>query len=52
VQSCFNLLITADIIQLLLEKIHLQGRRSVTDWIDFDSTDIQTYISLLILAGV
>lgn len=51
-QSCFDLFITEEIIQLLLENTNLHGRRFVTDWIDFDSTDIQAYIGLLILAGV
>ncbi|KAL1277133.1 hypothetical protein QQF64_023806 [Cirrhinus molitorella] len=52
VQSCLDLFITEDIIQLLLENTNLQGRRSVKNWTDFDSTDIKAYIGLQILAGV
>lgn len=51
-QSCFDLFITEEIIQLLLENTNLHGMRFVMDWIDFDSTDIQAYIGLLILAGM
>ncbi|XP_044045463.1 piggyBac transposable element-derived protein 4-like [Siniperca chuatsi] len=52
VKSCFDLFITEEIIQLILDMTNLQGRRSVRDWKDIDATDLQAYIGLLILAGV
>uniref|UniRef100_UPI003AB0FFAC piggyBac transposable element-derived protein 4-like n=1 Tax=Centroberyx gerrardi TaxID=166262 RepID=UPI003AB0FFAC len=52
VKSCFDLFMTEEIIQLLLDMTNLQGRRAVADWKDIDATDLQAYIGLLILAGV
>ncbi|GLD69151.1 piggyBac transposable element-derived protein 4-like protein [Lates japonicus] len=55
VKSCFDLLITEDIIQgrhVLVDTTNLQARRSVADWSDVHATDLQAYIGLLILAGV
>ncbi len=37
----------------ILEMTHLEGRRVYVDsWKDFDMTDLQAYIGLLILAEV
>eukprot|EP00064_Thunnus_orientalis_P011091 superscaffoldBa00001567_g11121 len=52
VKSCFDLLITEEITQLLVDMTNLQGRRTVKDWKDVDATDLQAYMGLLILAGV
>lgn len=37
---------------LLINYTNLQGRLNVTGWRDFDVTDLQTYIGLMLLAGV
>ncbi|XP_038584333.1 piggyBac transposable element-derived protein 4-like isoform X2 [Micropterus salmoides] len=52
VKSCFDLFMTEEIIQLVLDMTNLHGRRSTTDWKDIDATDLQAYFGLLILAGV
>ncbi|XP_071369448.1 piggyBac transposable element-derived protein 4-like [Centroberyx affinis] len=52
VKSCFDLFVTEEIIQILLDMTNLQGKRSSADWKDIDATDLQAYIGLLILAGV
>lgn len=41
VESSFNLLFTAEMIQLILEMTNLQGRRSVVSWADVDATEIK-----------
>ncbi|KAJ8389231.1 hypothetical protein AAFF_G00122510 [Aldrovandia affinis] len=52
VTSAFNLFITKEIIQLVVEMTNLQGFRTVTNWKETDSTEIQAFIGLVILAGV
>lgn len=51
-RSAFQLLFTEEIVNLIVERTNLQGRRSKTDWIDVDATDIEAYLGVLILAGV
>ncbi|XP_038568008.1 piggyBac transposable element-derived protein 3-like [Micropterus salmoides] len=52
VKSCFDLFITDEIIQLIVDMTNVQGRRSVSQWKDIDATDLQAYIGLLLLAAV
>ncbi|KAJ8358229.1 hypothetical protein AAFF_G00021480 [Aldrovandia affinis] len=52
VTSAFDLFITKEIIQLVVEMTNLQGFCTVTNWKETDSTEIQAFIGLVILAGV
>lgn len=53
IQSCFNLFVTEPIENIVISMTNLEGRRVFKDkWKTVDSTDIQAYMGLLILAGV
>ncbi|XP_051982284.1 piggyBac transposable element-derived protein 4-like [Xyrauchen texanus] len=53
IKSAFDLFITPSIEKDVLEMTNLEGRRVYGEgWKDFDVTDLQAYIELLILAGV
>ncbi|XP_039550046.1 piggyBac transposable element-derived protein 4-like, partial [Pimephales promelas] len=53
IKSAFDLFITPSIEKDVLEMTNLEGKRVYgDDWKDFDVTDLQAYIGLLILAGV
>ncbi|KAJ8383622.1 hypothetical protein AAFF_G00215930 [Aldrovandia affinis] len=52
VTSAFELFITKEIIQVVVDMTNLQGFRTVTNWKKTDSTEIQAFIGLVILAGV
>lgn len=51
-RSAFQLLFTEDMVKLIVDQTNLQGRRSETDWINVDATDVEAYLWVLILAGV
>ncbi|XP_056108635.1 piggyBac transposable element-derived protein 4-like [Rhinichthys klamathensis goyatoka] len=53
IQSCFNLFVTEPIENIVISMTNLEGRRVFKDkWKTVDSTDIQAYMGLLIMAGV
>lgn len=52
IKSSFDLFMTEEILQIVLDMTNLQGRRSVADWREVDATELQAYIGLLLLAGV
>lgn len=51
-RSSFALLLTDEILQHIVAMTNLHGRRSITDWRDLDTEELQAYVGLLILAGV
>ncbi|XP_033971716.1 piggyBac transposable element-derived protein 4-like [Trematomus bernacchii] len=50
--SSFVLLLTDDILQHIVSMTNLHGRRSIAEWRDMDTEELQAYVGLLILAGV
>lgn len=52
VQSARELFLTDDIIKLIVDMIHLQGRRSLESRADVDATNVKANIWLLILPGL
>ncbi|XP_071058627.1 piggyBac transposable element-derived protein 4-like [Pseudochaenichthys georgianus] len=50
--SSFALLLTDDILQHIVSMTNLHGRRSIAEWRDMDTEELQAYVGLLILAGV
>ncbi|KAK7130472.1 hypothetical protein R3I93_019962 [Phoxinus phoxinus] len=51
-RSAFQLLFTEEMVKLIVDRTNLQGRRSETDWINVDATEVEAYLGVLILAGV
>ncbi|XP_034089798.1 piggyBac transposable element-derived protein 3-like isoform X2 [Gymnodraco acuticeps] len=50
--SSFALLLTDDILQHIVSMTNLHGRRSIAEWRDMDTEELQAYVGLLILVGV
>ncbi|KAK1877186.1 PiggyBac transposable element-derived protein 4 [Dissostichus eleginoides] len=50
--SSFALLLMEDILQHIVSMTNLHGRRSIAEWRDMDTEELQAYVGLLILAGV
>ncbi len=51
-RSTFDLFLTDEIIQHIVNMTNRHGRRSYTAWKDVDATELQAFIGLLLLAGV
>ena len=52
IESAFDLFFTTAMIDLIVGMTNLNGRRSLKNWNDVESTELRAYIGLLILAGV
>ncbi|XP_058470744.1 piggyBac transposable element-derived protein 4-like [Solea solea] len=51
-ESAFDLFITEEIVNVIVEMTNSQGRHKVPDWRDIDATELRAFIGILLLTGV
>lgn len=51
-EDSFNLYLTDEIVQMIVDYTNLHGQRSVGKWTNTNPTEIRAYFGLLLLAGV